>query len=175
MEELTEQKELSLYANYAINEAKFYQRENEEGMTLTERKALENDGTMVTVVCITYKHEEFIAQALDSFLMQKTNFKFKIFVGEDCGPDGTADIIRDYAARYPDQIVPFLRKENMGAQRNLIDLCQRATSPYIAFCEGDDYWVDEYKLQKQFDFTAISIYSADDDSGNGRCIDGQRI
>lgn len=152
MEELTEQKELSLYANYAINEAKFYQRENEEGMTLTERKALENDGTMVTVVCITYKHEEFIAQALDSFLMQKTNFKFKIFVGEDCGPDGTADIIRDYAARYPDQIVPFLRKENMGAQRNLIDLCQRATSPYIAFCEGDDYWVDEYKLQKQFDF-----------------------
>ena len=111
-----------------------------------------NDGTMVTVVCITYNHEAFIAQALDSFLMQKTNFKFKVFVGEDCGPDHTADIVREYAARYPDIIVPFIREKNMGAQRNLIDLCQRATSPYIAFCEGDDYWIDEYKLQKQFDY-----------------------
>ena len=118
----------------------------------TARAARLNDGTMVTVVCITYKHEEFIAQALDSFLMQKTNFKFKVFVGEDCGPDGTADIVREYAARYPDIIVPFLREKNMGAQRNLIDMCQQATSPYIAFCEGDDYWVDEYKLQKQFDY-----------------------
>lgn len=111
-----------------------------------------NDGTMVTVICITYNHEDYIAQALDSFLMQKTNFKFKVFVGEDCGPDGTADIVRDYAARYPDIIIPFIREQNMGAQRNLIDLCQRATSPYIAFCEGDDYWIDEYKLQKQFDY-----------------------
>ena len=103
----------------------------------------------MTVVCITYKHEAFIAQALDSFLMQKTDFKFKVFVGEDCGPDGTADIVREYARRYPDVIVPFIREENMGAQRNLIDLCQRATSPYIAFCEGDDYWIDEYKLQNR--------------------------
>ena len=138
-----------LPASYAIEAAKEY---CPEGMTLTERKAMENDDTMVTVVCITYKHEEFIAQALDSFLMQKTNFKFKIFVGEDCGPDGTADIIREYAAKYPDVIVPFLREKNMGAQRNLVDMCQQATSPYIAFCEGDDYWVDEYKLQKQVDY-----------------------
>lgn len=106
----------------------------------------------VTVVCITYNHEEFIAQALDSFLMQKTNFKYQIFVGEDCGPDRTADIVREYAAKYPDIVIPFIREKNMGAQRNLIDLCNHATSPYIAFCEGDDYWTDEYKLQKQFDF-----------------------
>ena len=107
---------------------------------------------MVTVVCITYAHEEFIRQALDSFLMQKTNFKYKVFVGEDNGPDKTADIIREYAEKYPDIIVPFLRKENMGAQRNLIDMCSKAESSYIAFCEGDDYWTDEYKLQKQFDY-----------------------
>ena len=138
--------------SYAIEEAKRYCPDGAGGMTLTERKARENDGTMVTVICITYKHEAFIAQALDSFIMQKTNFRFKVFVGEDCGPDGTADIVRDYAVRYPELIVPFIRTENMGAQRNLIDLCQRADSPYIAFCEGDDYWVDEYKLQKQFDF-----------------------
>lgn len=106
----------------------------------------------VTVVCITYKHEEFIREALDSFLMQKTDFDYQIFVGEDKGPDGTADIVREYAKKYPDKIVAFLRDENMGAQHNLIDLCQRAKSPYIAFCEGDDYWVDDGKLQKQFDY-----------------------
>lgn len=109
------------------------------------------EAPQVTVVCITYKHEDYIRQALDSFLMQKTTFRFQVFVGEDCGPDGTADIIREYADRYPDIIVPFLRTTNLGAQRNLIDMCQRAGTRYIAFCEGDDYWTDEYKLQKQYD------------------------
>lgn len=118
----------------------------------TEKRFKENDDCAVTICCITYKHEHLIRQALDSFLMQKTNFKFKIFVGEDCGPDHTADVIREYANKYPDIIVPFIREKNMGAQRNLIDLCQHANSPYIAFCEGDDYWIDEYKLQKQFDY-----------------------
>ena len=118
----------------------------------TARRFEENtDDCAVTICCITYKHEDYIASALDSFLMQKTNFKFKIFVGEDKGPDRTADIVREYAEKYPDIIVPFIREENMGAQANLIDLCQRANSPYIAFCEGDDYWTDEYKLQKQYD------------------------
>lgn len=128
---------------------------NEQGNIIgpiTQQKMAENDGTAVTVICITYNHEKFIAQALDSFLMQKTNFKFKVFVGEDCGPDKTADIVREYAEKYPDIIIPFIREHNIGAQRNLIDLCQRAASPYIAFCEGDDYWIDEYKLQKQFDY-----------------------
>lgn len=137
--------------SYAVEAARNFKEEDGES-TLTEQKILDNDDTMVTVVCITYKHEEYIAQALDSFLMQKTDFKFKVFVGEDCGPDRTADIVREYAAKYPDIIVPFIREENMGAQRNLIDMCQRATSPYIAFCEGDDYWTDEYKLQKQIDY-----------------------
>lgn len=118
----------------------------------TAKRFAENDDCAVTICCITYKHEEYIRDALDSFLMQKTNFKYKIFVGEDCGPDGTADIVREYAEKYPDKVVPFLRENNMGAQANLIDLCNHATSPYIAFCEGDDYWVDEYKLQKQYDY-----------------------
>ncbi len=107
---------------------------------------------MVTVVCITYKHEEYLAQALESFLMQKTNFKFQIFVGDDCSPDNTAAIIKEYAEKYPDTVIPFIREKNMGAQRNLVDLCSHASSPYIAFCEGDDYWTDEKKLQKQFDY-----------------------
>lgn len=106
----------------------------------------------VTIVCITYEHEEFIKDALDSFLMQKTDFEYQIFVGEDKGPDNTAEIVKEYAEKYPDKIVAFLRDENMGAQRNLIDLCEKAKSPYIALCEGDDYWIDEYKLQKQYDY-----------------------
>ena len=122
------------------------------GEDAIERWESNTDNVMVTVICISYRHEDFIAQALDSFLAQKTTFKFKVFVGEDCGGDGTADIIREYAERYPDVIVPFIRETNMGAQRNLIDLCKHANSPYIAFCEGDDYWVDDYKLQKQYDF-----------------------
>jgi CDP-glycerol glycerophosphotransferase (TagB/SpsB family) len=110
------------------------------------------EDSMVTVVCITYNHHDYIREALDSFLMQKTTFPFQIFVGEDRGPDDTAEIVKEYAQKYPDKIVAFLREENMGAQRNLINMCQQAKSPYIAFCEGDDFWIDEYKLQKQFDF-----------------------
>ena len=79
----------------------------------------------VTIVCITYAHEEFIREALDSFLMQKTDFEYQIFVGEDQGPDNTAQIVREYAEKYPDKIVAFLREENMGAQHNLIDMCEQ--------------------------------------------------
>lgn len=118
----------------------------------TAKRFEESDDCAVTVCCITYNHEHLIRQALDSFLMQKTDFKFKVFVGEDHGTDGTADIIREYAEKYPDVIIPFIRENNMGAQTNLIDLCNHATSPYIAFCEGDDFWIDEYKLQKQYDY-----------------------
>lgn len=105
----------------------------------------------VTVVCITYNHEKYLEQALDSFLAQQTDFEYQVFVGDDCSCDSTPDIIRRYASLYPNVIVPFIRSSNMGAQRNLIDMCQRATSPYIAFCEGDDYWIDSKKLQKQYD------------------------
>lgn len=93
------------------------------------------ENVKVTVVCITYHHEEYIRESLDSFLMQKTDFDYQIFVGEDHGMDRTAEIVREYAQKYPDKIVAFLREDNMGAQRNLIDLCERAKSPYLAFCD----------------------------------------
>lgn len=125
---------------------------NSRKISLTKQRLEENDGTMVTIICTTYNHERYIAQAIDSFLMQKTNFKFKIFIGEDCGPDRTKDIVMDYARRYPDIIVPFLRKKNLGATRNFVEMVEHATSPYIATCEGDDYWIDEFKLQKQYDY-----------------------
>ena len=110
------------------------------------------DTPQVTVICITYNHEAFLSKALDSFVGQQTSFSFKVFVGEDSSSDGTANILREYALRHPETIVPFFRKENMGAQRNLIDMCQQAGTKYIAFCEGDDYWTDPLKLQKQYDY-----------------------
>lgn len=107
---------------------------------------------MVTVVCVTYNHENYIRQTLDSFLMQKTNFKFQVYIGEDCGLDSTRDIVKEYAEKCPDTIIPFLRPKNVGSIRNFGDLCERVYSDYIAFCDGDDYWIDELKLQNQFDF-----------------------
>ena len=112
----------------------------------------ENNDVMVTLVCITYNQEDYIAEALDSFISQKTNFTYKVFVGDDCSSDRTPEIVMEYAEKYPDIIVPFIRKENMGAQRNLVDMCSQAKSRYIAFCEGDDYLINENKLQIQYDY-----------------------
>lgn len=114
----------------------------------------ESEEVLVSVVCITYNHEEYIAEALESFVSQKTDFKFQVLVGDDASTDGTAGIVAHYAELYPNIIKPYLREENMGdlGKRNLIDLCQRAQTRYIALCEGDDYFIDDHKLQKQFEF-----------------------
>ncbi|MDO5137661.1 MAG: CDP-glycerol glycerophosphotransferase family protein, partial [Oscillospiraceae bacterium] len=95
---------------------------------------------------------KYIKQALEGFVHQETDFVYKVFVGDDCSTDSTPSVVREYAEKYPDIIYPIPREKNMGAQRNLIDLCERACSPYIAFCEGDDFWIDNHKLQKQFDY-----------------------
>lgn len=116
---------------------------------------MSNDLPRVSVVCITYNHEQYLGEALDSFIAQQTTFPFKILVGDDCSSDGTRDVLSEYAGRYPDLIIPYYRERNYGAQRNLIDLCKRAGTEYIAFCEGDDYWTDPLKLQKQFDFMEL--------------------
>ena len=112
----------------------------------------QDNEVMVTVVCVTYNHEKYIGEALESFVRQKTNFRFQVYVGEDCSPDNTRAIVREYAEKYPDIIVPFYRDPNVGAIRNFGDLCERVTTKYIAFCDGDDYWIDDNKLQMQFDF-----------------------
>lgn len=113
---------------------------------------LDKEQPAVTLVCITYNHENYIAEALDSFVSQVTTFPYKVFVGDDCSTDKTPEIIAEYAEKYPDIIVPFLRKTNMGAQRNLVDMCEHATTPYIAFCEGDDYLINPNKLQIQYEY-----------------------
>ncbi len=106
----------------------------------------------LSIVCVTYNHENFIRVALDSFLKQKTNFKFEVLVGDDCSTDGTSKIVAEYAKKYPDIIKYIHRDQNIGSLNNFIDLCGRVNSDYVALCEGDDYWTDENKLQKQVDF-----------------------
>lgn len=105
----------------------------------------------VTIICVTYNQEEYIEQCLDSLVSQKTNFEYQIFVGEDCSTDNTREIVKRYAEKYS-IIVPFLREKNLGSTENFCDLCERVNTPYFAFCDGDDFWTDNNRLQKQFDF-----------------------
>lgn len=113
------------------------------------------ENILVSIICNTYNQEDYIADALESFIMQKTNFKFEILVHDDASTDRTADIVREYEKKYPELIKPIYQTENQYSQRNgMIAKLQygRAEGKYLAFCEGDDYWTDEHKLQKQADF-----------------------
>lgn len=115
---------------------------------------------LVSVCVVTYNHKEYIKQCLDSILMQKTDFSFEIVLGEDESNDGTREICQDYAKRYPDIIKLFLRSRkdviyingNPTGRFNFIENLKSVKGKYIAICEGDDYWTDPYKLQKQVDF-----------------------
>ena len=107
---------------------------------------------ILSICCITYKHEKFIAMALDSFLMQETDFPFEILVSDDCSPDNTATIIKEYIEKFPNIINPCLRSKNVGMITNGLENLKRAKGKYIALCEGDDYWTDINKLQIQVDF-----------------------
>lgn len=110
---------------------------------------------MVTIRCLVYNHEPYLRQCLDGFVMQKTNFRFEAIVHDDASTDGSADIIREYAAKYPDIIKPIIEAENQYSKRDgsLGRIMNAHThGKYVALCEGDDYWIDPLKLQKQVDF-----------------------
>lgn len=119
------------------------------------RDDLDNRQVMVTIRCIAYNQEKYIREALEGFIMQKANFRFEAIVHDDASTDGTADIIREYAEKYPSIIKPIFETENQYSKRDgsLNRLMhQHVRGKYIAFCEGDDYWTDPLKLQKQVDF-----------------------
>lgn len=111
----------------------------------------------VCIRCMTYNHEKYLAHALEGFIMQKTNFPFVAIVHDDASTDSTTSILRHYAEKYPDIIKPIYETENQyskhdGSLGRIMDEAIAATgAKYVAVCEGDDYWIDPYKLQKQVD------------------------
>lgn len=110
---------------------------------------------LVSICCATYNHRAFIRQCLDGFMMQKTKFQFEILIHDDASTDGTQNVVQEYEERYSDIIKPIYQTENQYSKEISVNLSYnypRARGKYIAFCEGDDYWTDSDKLQKQVDF-----------------------
>ena len=105
----------------------------------------------VSVLMITYNHEKYIAQAINSVLMQKTDFPYELIIGEDCSTDGTRNIVREYARKYPEIVHAHLRERNIGAAENSRQNFWASRGNYIALLEGDDYWTSPDKLQLQAD------------------------
>ncbi len=110
-----------------------------------------NGQPLVSVRVATYNHERWIAQCLEGILMQRTTFPFEVIVGEDCSTDGTRAIVADYARRFPDRIRALLHDTNLGGQMNSYRIHQACRGKYHTMLEGDDYWIDPLKLQKQVD------------------------
>lgn len=108
----------------------------------------------VSVMCICYNQVDYVADALDSFLAQKTDFPFEILVNDDCSTDGTTEVLREYERRHPDRVTLVTHDENQyskGVYPWGTFLLPRARGRYVALCEGDDFWCDPTKLQRQFD------------------------
>ena len=107
---------------------------------------------LLSVCLITYNHVKYIAQAIEGVLMQKVNFLFELIIADDFSTDGTREIVEAYQKKYPNLIKLILQKNNVGAAKNWMDLITYPQAKYIAYFEGDDYWTDPLKLQKQVDF-----------------------
>lgn len=111
---------------------------------------------LVSICCITYNHSKYIQKCLDGFVEQKTDFIFEILIHDDGSNDGTREIIEEFQERYPNIIKPIFQSENQWSKGvrgiNYRYNFPRANGKYIALCEGDDYWTDPFKLQKQVDF-----------------------
>lgn len=107
-------------------------------------------GSSVTIASTTFNMEAYIAEALDSWLAQKTSFSFDIVISDDGSSDRTCDIIREYMGTHPN--IKLITSGHIGKMPNFIRSLQESKGKYIALCDGDDYWIDPLKLQKQFDF-----------------------
>lgn len=141
---------------------------------------MNSDEILVSICCLTYNHEKYIREALNGFLMQKTNFDFEILIHDDASTDNTQKIIQEYMNEHPALFKPIFQKENqrskLGGGMNARFNHPRALGKYIAHCEGDDYWTDPYKLQKQVDFLeaneeySICAHAVNKISENGEFI-----
>ena len=119
----------------------------------------QTDPVLVTIICLVYNHEPYLRQCLDGFVMQKTDFKIEAIVHDDCSTDNSRAIIQEYAEKYPSIIIPVYESENQYSKIGFSGI-NKLLEPYIhgkyiAFCEGDDYWTDPLKLQKQVNYLEI--------------------
>lgn len=121
-----------------------------------EELKLQEQEIILSVALVVYNHEKYIRQAIESILMQEVNFKFQIIVGEDKSTDNSKDILLEYKEKYPDKFILIFHEQNVGGTKNIYDIFMKATGKYIACLEGDDYWIDNKKLQKQVDFLEIN-------------------
>ena len=114
----------------------------------------DNNDIILSVYVATYNHENYIVRALDSILMQKTKYNFEVLVGEDCSTDSTRSVLKEYEKQHPNKLQIFYREKNMygTACNNAQDLKNRCKGKYIIALEGDDFWTDENKIEKQIDF-----------------------
>ena len=106
----------------------------------------------VSVIIVTYNQEKYIRCAIDSVINQKVNFNYEILLAEDCSPDNTLDVFKEYKEKYSDLIRIIPRDHNLGNSFNVLDAAKNSNGRYITVLEGDDYWCDSNKLQKQYDF-----------------------
>ncbi len=122
-----------------------------------EEKVSENNEIIVSVCVLTYNHQKYLTECLDSILGQITDFKYEMIIYDDASTDGTTDIVKNYADKYPDIIIPVLQKENQYSKHGKIPLLYqefiypKVRGRYVAYCEGDDYWSDRYKLSRQLE------------------------
>lgn len=121
---------------------------------------MQNDLPVVSIWCITYNHKNYLESAIESFLQQKTDFKYEIIIHDDASTDGTSEIIHKYAQKYPDRIKAIIQSKNLyshlsrkAGYLSLVEALEKETlGKYVALCEGDDFWLDNHKLQLQIDY-----------------------
>jgi glycosyltransferase involved in cell wall biosynthesis len=121
---------------------------------LFQRVAEKNANPILTVICLTYKHDQFILQALDGFFIQVTDFDFQVMIFDDCSPDQTKQLVIEQIANHPrGHLIKYFRhKHNLGPNKNGLFALQQVNTKYVALCEGDDYWTSEEKLAIQAQF-----------------------
>lgn len=118
---------------------------------------MKDNNPFISICCITYNQEKYIRDTIEGFLIQEISFPIEIIIHDDCSTDNTAEIIREYVDKYSELIKPIYQKENQYSQGKKIDpiVFSHAKGKYIAYCEGDDYWTDPGKLQRQADFLEL--------------------
>ncbi|EOF9308417.1 TPA: glycosyltransferase [Enterobacter cloacae] len=111
---------------------------------------------IISVCCITYNQESYIDNCIENILSQETSFKFEIIIGDDCSSDATRQKLETWKLKYPGKIKLIFNEKNLGPNGNILSVFHQARGKYIAFCEGDDYWIDNKKLQKQYDILKLN-------------------